>query len=355
MTTVVLTYRNREINNIDKCLNSLSIQSTKDFNVVLVNYGSSLEYSNSLSECVKKHEFVHLINCDVQQQLWNKCRAINIALKQCNTSHFFVGDVDMIYHPNFIETLNKLKSDANTTYFQVGFLSESESKHDKKFEDYSISFKSDEGATGMTFFKTDVLKSINGFDEFYHGWGSEDTDVHKRLINAEFKVDFYDKEVLMLHQWHTKLYRTKDSLEPFHTYLEQINHEYLKLTDKLNKTKANSNFDFGVYNQDNYADLDRIENCYYITNKAAEVKAMLYNVLTVQKNKVIQIIVKPNPEYKSFKQFVKRKVGKKTINFLDMDTVNNTLLEAIITKLRNCPYKFQYNQKQKIINLTIKL
>ena len=355
MTTIILTYRNRKINIIEKCLNSLDLQSVKDFKVILVNYGSLLEYSNSLLECVNKYKFIKLINCDVQEQLWNKCRAINIALRQCETPYVFVGDVDMVYHPNFIKTLNNLKSDTISTFFQVGFLSESESKLEKNFNDYNISFKSDEGATGMTFFKTDVLKSINGFDEFYHGWGSEDTDVHLRLRNAGFKVEYYDKEVLMLHQWHAKLYRTKDSLEPFHSYLEQINHEYLELSKKLKKTKANLDLDYGVYNQTDYDNLNKIEDSYTISNKAAEIKAFLYNILYTYKDRVINVKIKPHKEYRSVKQFVKEKIGKKTIRFIDLDEVNNILLETIIIKFRNSPYKYQYNPNDKTINLTIKL
>ena len=350
-----MTYRNREINIINKCLNSLSLQSVRDFKVILVNYGSQLIYTKSLLECVNKYKFVQLINCDVQEQLWNKSKAINIALRQCDTPSVFVGDVDMIYHPNFIKTLDNIKSDTNSTFFQVGFLSESESKLNKNFNEYHISFKSDEGATGMTFFKTDVLKSINGFDEFYHGWGSEDTDVHLRLRNAGFKVEYYDKEVLMLHQWHAKLYRTKDSLEPFHSYLEQINHEYLELSKKLKKTKANLDLDYGVYNQNDYNLLNKIQDTYTISNKVAEVKALLYNILYTQKNRVINIIIQPHKEYKSVKQFVKGKLGKKTIRFIELDMVNNILLETIITKFRNNPYKFQYNPNERTINLTIKL
>jgi len=181
MITLVLTYRNRSEDILVKCLDSLATQSTKNFNTVLVNYGSNKTHTELLENTLKNYSFINYLFCDVSQQLWCKSKAINTVLKKCDTSHFFVGDIDMMYHKNFIETLETLKN-KSVTYFQVGFLSQTESsKEVTNFEDYAINFKSNEEATGMTLYPTDVLKGINGYDEFYHGWGSEDTDTHLRL------------------------------------------------------------------------------------------------------------------------------------------------------------------------------
>ena len=194
MITITLTYRDRDLSIVTKCLDSLKTQSLSDFKVVLVDYGSQSEYVEALFILVKKYHFIKLIQCPVQGQLWNKSRALNIALKQCDTPYFFVGDLDMIYHPNFVKTLHNLKSEQNVTYFQVGFLSENESKQNKEFSDYNIAFKSTDEATRMTLYNTKILKSINGYDEFYHGWGSEDTDVHIRVLNAGNNVQSYPEK-----------------------------------------------------------------------------------------------------------------------------------------------------------------
>ena len=82
-----------------------------------------------------------------------------MVLKHCKTPYFFVGDMDMIYHPNFVETLQKLTKNEEAIYFQVGFLNETESKKNIPFHDYVINFRSNEEATGMTLFNTKVLKS----------------------------------------------------------------------------------------------------------------------------------------------------------------------------------------------------
>ncbi len=355
MITIVLTYRNRDLQIVENCLDSFQNQTNTKFKVVLVDYGSVEAYKNKLSALVSRYSFVKLMQCKTQQQLWCKSRAINVVLKPCTTSSFFVGDIDMIYHSNFIETLIHLQSEKAVTYFQVGFLSETESKRKKPFNDYKISFKSNEDATGMTLYNTNVLKSINGYDEFYHGWGTEDTDVHVRLKHAGFNISFYTDQVLILHQWHAKNYRTKNDIAPFHSSLEQINHEYLKLKQHTKSVKANLRFPYGEYHDKDYDDLNKTDLQFNLTNKASEIKAFINNILLTEDNKVIQVNINEHEAYRSLKETVKGLVGKKTIQFFNMQSINNMLLETIINNLRNRPYNFQYHLKNQTISLTIKL
>ena len=61
---------------------------------------------------------------------------------------------------------------------------------EKEYNDYQIKFKTNLEATGITLFPTEILKRMNGFDEFYHGWGAEDTDAHNRLKNLGLEFEF---------------------------------------------------------------------------------------------------------------------------------------------------------------------
>ena len=355
MITLVLTYRNRNLKNVENCLNSLAIQSVNTFKVDLIDYGSVSPYQEELKQLINKYDFVNLVYCNTQQQLWCKSRAINISLKQCDTSCFFVGDIDMIYHPDFIKKINELQNNNTITYFQVGFLSELESKNEKLFKDYEINFKSKKGATGMTLYPTSVLKTINGYDEFYHGWGSEDTDTHIRLKNAGYKIEFYDKSILILHQWHSKFYRSQNDLTPFHSTLEQINQAYLEKTKHIKKTIANLNFDYGTITSSDYKILEKVDYSINITNKEIDVKSIIANVLLNEKNKVININITKDNQYKLIKQVMKKWLGRKTISFLKMQNVNDMIIECIIFYLRNQTYKLKYDIKRETINFTIKL
>jgi predicted glycosyltransferase involved in capsule biosynthesis len=355
MITVILTYRNREIRIVKNCLDSLKQQSNSAFKVLLINYGSNTDFSNAINQLVIKYEFANIINCKTNGQLWCKARAINIGLNHCNTPFIFVGDVDMIFHPKFIERLINFNQVQTTTYFQVGFLSKIESTCNKDFDRYAIKFKSNQDATGMAFFSRKDLMDINGYDEFYHGWGSEDTDILIRLNNAGKKVRFYDDEVLLLHQWHPKLYRSKTSFEPFHSHLEKINHSYLEYTKQSNKKRANLDFGFGLYEQSGYELLNYPEIQFQCTNRKDQIKGFINNILMNKRNKVVKLTIGLDSEYKSIKQFLKKVLGIKTISFFSLQQTNDLILEIIISQLRNCPYNYAFDKEKKIIELTIKL
>ncbi len=87
-----------------------------------------------------------------------------------------------------------------SVYFKVGFISQEESKKNQPFDNYEISFSSEVGAQGLSLFAIEALKNVRGFGEFLHFWGAE--DLHNRLTQAGYQVEFFEKELLMLHRWH---------------------------------------------------------------------------------------------------------------------------------------------------------
>ena len=354
MITLVLTYRNRDLRIVKNCLNSLELQSAKDFSVILVDYGSEAVFSNLLKELVIKYSFITLVTCPVQGQLWNKARAINIALKQTITPFFMVGDIDLIFHPNFIEKALQLKSKAQTLYFKIGFLSETESQKNSAFEEYKVKHYSSEEATGITLFHTNTLKEINGYDEFYNSWGAEDTDVHIRLRNQNKKVIFFEEEILLLHQWHPKDYRSKASTSPFHTKLEKINHFYLQITNATKRTIANLKFEWGKMPLDeDYAKLKNIPDCFIKIDstdyKVASVMAQLNNF----NSELVSIHVIETPKKVKYKNYLKKILGKKHQSYMGMEAINNLFLDEIIKNYRNLPYHFSFDREKKEIKILI--
>ena len=356
MITLVLTNRNRNLRIVKNCLDSLQVQSNLSFQVILVDYGSEEIYLASLIKLVDCYGFIKFISCPVKKQLWNKSRAINIALQKCDTDYFFVADIDMIFDDDFIEKLNSVKNENEVVYFQVGFLSENESKRNKPFNDYTIKHVSEKEATGMTLYPTDLLKSINGYDEFYHGWGAEDTDVHVRLRNKNVKVSFYNDQIFILHQWHPKSYRSKNSLEPFHSHLEIINHQYIQQIQNAGIVKANSNFQWGILPLHNdYLRLNNPDYTISLTNDQNDIEAFLSGILLNLKDLVINVNIVRHPSYKTIKNKLKKISGKKHYQFLSFDQINDSILLTIVSCLRNQPYEYKYSRMEEIINLKIKL
>lgn len=352
MLTIVFTYRDRDIQIVKKSLDSLKNQTITDFKVVFVNYGSSDSYNYSIKKLCKSYSFVSYIECPVQGQLWNKSRAINIALKTTKTPYFMVGDVDIIYRNDFIEFINNNMNGSSFLYFKAGFLSQQESLKSKSFNDYNIDYYSNHEGTGWTVFPTNALNAIKGADEFYHGWGAEDTDMHVRLGFYGVKSVYIKEPIFLLHQWHPKAYRTTQSRAPYHSLLERINHEHLKLTKQLKITKANTNCDWGVLPQE--SDYKALINtpCKSITlyNSKLQVDAFFQGTLPKLSG---VIYVEFTIKQEGFKNKIKRTLGKKYIPYYTKQDLSNKLLEAIMLNYRNQPYHFQSFSNR--IELTIKL
>lgn len=353
MITLVLTNRNREIRIVKNCLDSLQNQSDKDFEWYLVDYGSQEDYLIKLKALVANYSKVNLITCQTSGQLWSKCRSINIVVKKATQPFFVVGDIDLIFHPTYISTLKKVANEKQVHYFQYGFLSEQESLKNKKFDDYIVDFKGYEEVTGNTMFPTVALRNVNGFDEFYQGWGAEDTDAHIRMQNLGLEIVFYNKEILVKHQWHPKTYRSKESTNPYHSYLERINHEYMINTQSAKRTKVNQNLEWGKpTNEDDYKKLLNPTFTFNLDNSVLKTDAILAQFNNFQQEVVKFVITKVNIQEK-FKNKIKKIVGKKFQPYYEMEDLNNLLLEEIIKNYRNCPYNYSFNRQTNTIILVI--
>lgn len=350
MITLVITNRNRDLRIVKNCLDSLQNQWSKNFKLFLVDYGSNELYCGSLKELVKKYTFLNFITYPVSGQLWNKSRAINTILKLCETPYFFVGDIDMVFAQDFITTLDELKREDKVIYFQVGFMSKEESLKNVTFENFATAFLSNEEATGMTLYPTHLLKAINGYDEFYHGWGAEDTDVHIRLKNKGVEVDYYQDKILMKHQWHPKQYRNSESKEPFHTLLERINHKYINFNIEHNIIQVNRVFGYGhIPKSENYETLTLISKRIMVTNEVNELDAFLNGTIFNLEKGTYEINFIIHPLEKDLKNKIKKIIGKKYLSFYTLDEVNNSILIAIIKNFRNHPYHFEFRKKDDII------
>ncbi|XCF07747.1 galactosyltransferase-related protein [Tamlana crocina] len=353
MLTIALTYRNRDLNIVSRCFQSLKAQSNSNFKVMVVDYGSTREYSQKLKRLCDAYNFISYIFVNAVGQLWNKSRSINIALKQCETPLFCVADIDLLFHPEFVDKSFEWSKNNQATYFQTGFLSKETTQKNLSFNESQPQFLSTNEVTGITLYQTELLKLINGYDEFYHGWGAEDTDVHLRLKNAGHQVCFYDKEVLVKHQWHPKAYRTKASSYPFHTGLERINHQYMLQRQQLHISKANIGQPWGVLpSLEQKRELKKDVTILKLSNQSEEIDALLVGLLPQLKT-ALKIQVHCVQKREETKQFLKQLFGKKSFKFYSLEQINNKCLETLIVHQRLALYNFKTDWKSKTITLSI--
>ncbi|WP_308130762.1 galactosyltransferase-related protein [uncultured Flavobacterium sp.] len=356
MITLLYPYRNREIQRIQRSMDSLAQQKVHNFNVVFIDYGSEDGIAAEAKAQVEKYDFASYVYLYAKNQPWNKCKALNYAIKKLEEGYCFVADVDMIFHPEFTCVLEQCLDAYTATYFQVGFLSESETKKNVAFESYQVNFKTNEEATGMTLFPVSCLKKINGFDEFFHFWGAEDTDIHNRLKNAGCKVNFYDKKLLMLHQWHPN-YRQRETKtlnkELQLSGIVEINQQHLFHNQKENIIQVNPKDWGNIMDKAEWEELQAFPVT-LLSNEKQRIDYFLYQQLPNSMNGILAVEIKENPVQNNFKYRLKKKMGKKVPQFYSLKEINDQILLHIVSFYHTKPYIYQVKEDLKTIIFKIK-
>ena len=359
MISIIYAYRNRDLARVKASLDSLALQTNTNFEVRFVDYGSEQKYVGLIYELLQNYSFVNYSYHPTQLQPWNKSKALNSIIRNLTTDYCFVADIDMLFHPQFVDSLHQLKHPQKATYFQVGFLSLNETKKTKPFSKYQIKFKSTEGATGMTLFPVLMLQELRGFDEFYHFWGAEDTDMHDRLRNYGVEVEFYNKELLIIHQWHPS-YRSKEtnqlSKELQLKGVVQLNHRRCleALTEK--KTVVNDENWGQVLTQVDIDKLIKTDKNYTISNIQDKIDYFLYMVLPFLDPNTYTFIFEQDPFQKSLKYHIKKRIGKKVPLYYSLKEINDRILLNMIVFNRKHIYTYEIRAdlKQIILKILIK-
>ena len=357
MLSIIYPYRDRNIENLKRSLDSLDNQTNQEFEVFFVDYGSRKEFQETVRKLVSNYDFINYTFYPTQDQPWNKSKALNSVIKKLITDFCFVADADMIFHPMFVERAKYLQKDNKGIYFKVSFLEEKDNEnasfaHVKEYRESTYE------ATGLSMFPVKALKELRGFDEFYHFWGAEDTDMHVRLKNAGYNVEFYDEEILLLHQWHPS-YRsklTKKLTESLHVDgIIQLNHKHLEYALKENITKVNPMGWGEVITQDQICKLEKPTFKISLLNNPYEVEDFLYGQLPLISGEVVQIKFEIDDYQKSFKYFAKKYLGKKIPRYIGLKEINDLVLKHIISSYRNKPYSYKIDLPQNQIILCMKL
>ncbi|GAA3779679.1 glycosyltransferase family 2 protein [Flavobacterium ginsengiterrae] len=357
MITIIFPYRDREPWRVKKSLDSLVTQSNKDFKVLFVDYGSSIQTYTIIQKLISEYSFVSYFYNFSQLQPWSRAKAINIGLKNVTSEYVFTADIDMIFRTDFIEKLNEIKSPSKIYYFKVGFLTKSETQKDIKFEDYIINSSSKEGAQGLSLFALKEVEAINGYDEFLHFWGSEDIDIHNRLERNQLKSIFYNKEILLLHQWH-KSYR-KEERKKLTTDLQlsnvvKLNQQHLIQNDR-NAIKKTNHKSWGK--SISFAEFEELKNYNVETvliNKQEIITHFLFCELPNVIDQIIVVKIIEDSFQDSLKYKVKKLVGKKVPKYYSLKEVNDMFLLHIITFYHTEPYCYSVSQDLKSITFRIK-
>jgi glycosyltransferase involved in cell wall biosynthesis len=202
--TILFAYRDREVKRVKECLDSLSRQTDPSFHVIFVDYGTEGVLKEEIAQLVNNYSFCKYLYSNAQYLPWNKAHALNTAIRVCYDQFVLIADVDLIFHPDFVATAKSKQDETKAIYFPMAYLSKNAIGDIAELKRFITSI-SGKTTLGFGLIPIEALMRIRGFDEFYSYWGHEDTDLESRLRLIGKQSEFYDKEILLFHQWHEKI------------------------------------------------------------------------------------------------------------------------------------------------------
>ena len=357
MLKIIFPYRNREISRVKTSLDSLDKQWENNFYCYFVDYGSENEFSAAVKRLCEEYPFIEYVYHSTQNQPWNKARALNSVIRHLEKGYCFVADVDMIFHPEFVSTAIDLQRGQKSVFFKVGFSEAPDKPEQISPEDFANFRQSDEEATGLSMFPVNALHHLHGFDEFYHFWGAEDTDMHVRLRNAGFEVEFYQERTLLLHQWHPS-YRIKETTtldnELQISGIVQLNHQHLTSARKNNIIQVNHTSWGSSITEKEYIELEQAPVNFDFDNEKKKLNDFLYGQLPTIRNKIIKAEFKPKKPQNILRHRMKKILGRKVPEYYSMREINDLILLHLISFYRDLPYSYKVNPALQEIEVAIK-
>jgi glycosyltransferase involved in cell wall biosynthesis len=224
--SVVVAFKNRDQKRVQFFLDSLQWQTENDFQLIFVNQGSEAQVNEWLEPLLSNYSFVQYIHNFTQGHLFNKSNALNIGIHAAKGKYIVIADIDILFPVSFLKRTGEqlavgLFLTFNAYYLPSGL--ELITAETVFLTDYSQICT--EKFIGLCVATKDALLSINGYDEYYLGWGAEDDDVIKQLILAgEKRMHFSAASIGIYHQWHIG----NAPLYPSPWYLEIVNYLYLE-------------------------------------------------------------------------------------------------------------------------------
>tara|TARA_R110002096_G_scaffold427188_1_gene637710 strand:+ start:2332 stop:3423 length:1092 start_codon:yes stop_codon:yes gene_type:complete len=356
--TILFAYRNRDHNRVRLSLLSLKKQKHINFEVVFVDYGSTSNYSENIKKVVETFEFVTYYYVGHKGLLWNKSKALNYGITKSETEIIFIADVDVLVAPDFSEVIESLVKPNQFSLFRIGYLPESVTSKVIENSDFEMLNPKHYGDTfGIGLFPKTALEKVGGLDEFFHFYGSEDEDLNFRFLEAGYKMNRCESNIL-LHQWHERYpQKAKENLTviPRLSNIQRINQRHFLRRKETQKFALKAVQSRKYYSNSDYEILKNPSEIIKIDNIEAKVIHVLNYELPLFKSDIVKIIFKESTFYSSSKYKLKTALNKQTQPYLSMKEVNDLILQKILFNYRNDNYEYKVSKDLKTIEFTIDL
>lgn len=357
--TIIYANRNRDLKRIKASLDSLDLQANKNFEVIFVDYGSEKPLVESLGLLMESYSFVTYHTLETAGLLWNKSKALNYGIKNAGSPYIFISDVDLIFKTDTTGLLQELADHKKFFLFKLGYLDHSESK--KLFKSYNFEdlkpFRFGD-VNGMILASTEAFLEVDGLDEFFHFYGSEDEDLFARMENAGFKREDI-KETCFYHNWHQSFVGSEDKIltgNPRVKNIIRLNQRHFLRNMEMALTKPKGQNGMGkVLSKQERALLKRPTKTFKIFNILAHVEHFLREELPSHKGEIIKVEFVEDPFFYSLKYRIRKLLGRQSQPYCSLKEVNDMVLKEMLFKYRNANYSFVISENLKTIIFCIKL
>lgn len=198
--SVVVGFRNRELERVKKSLDSFKQQSFQDFELIFIDYGSDEDVASKAQLLVSRYSFCNYYYSHTRGWFWNRSRALNTGIKLAKGEVIIISDIDLIVERDFIKKISRLSFKAQFYTFSCYYLPEKISNFNL-FASTAINDEVD--YVGLCAAKKSDILKINGFDEYFMVWGVEDDDFYERLGNEGLSnIAISVNQFKVFHQWH---------------------------------------------------------------------------------------------------------------------------------------------------------
>ncbi|MDT8415696.1 MAG: glycosyltransferase [Flavobacteriaceae bacterium] len=356
--TILYAYRNRDAERVRLSLQSLQQQSLAQLEVVFVDYGSDAAYASATKAVVEGFDFAAYYYIAHPGLLWNKSKALNYGIKQAKTDFVFIADVDIIFHPQTLSLFCKITDNQKAYLFNLSYLTPKETYETIEKQPFeALKVKHTGKVNGMVLVSKKALEEVQGLDEFYHFYGSEDVDLFARLEQSGQKLSHRD-ELFFKHQWHV-IYNTyndsKISKTPRLFNVKRLNqqHYFWQKTQKCIQPRlkpANT-----YYKPDDLERLQRPSVALKLPNILAIVEHFLAVELPGYSDTIISVQFYEDPYYRSLKHSIKQLLGKQTQPYCSMKQVNDMILRSIVFHYPHHNYSYTVSDDLKTLHWVIEV
>jgi len=211
--SVVIAVRNPRVLALERCLQSIRQREDKKFvEIVISDFGSDPESRQCLRQLTEKYS-ARLIESNTRAE-WSRSRALNVAIRQCNTPWVVTTDADMIFSPLLIPVWRTFRAEMG---IEALYLSQTKKIVPTRFElPFPWDSKAFEEAAararlcgtyaqgGFQCAPLEWLLRVQGFNEKFTIWGAEDEELSYRATLDGLEPIWLPPGHL-LHQWHGTL------------------------------------------------------------------------------------------------------------------------------------------------------